>query len=82
MTTPTSNEKLGMVALLVRCILTIIALIMIVIGTVSIILGFSYKWPDAHPSGAIFFVGGWILLGIEQLAWHLRRVPKIPDERP
>ena len=67
-----------MIALIVRWMLAIVALIMIVLGVVSIIMGFSFKWPNAQACGSIFFVGGWILLGIEQLAWHLRRVPKAP----
>jgi len=65
-----------MIALMVRWIMPIVGVLMIVLGVVSIILGFSYKWPDAHPCGAIFFVGGWLLLGLEQLAWHLRKSPK------
>ncbi len=65
-----------MIARMVRWIMPIAGVLMIVLGVVSIILGFSYKWPDAHPSGAIFFVGGWLLLGFEQLAWHLRKSPK------
>ena len=57
-----------MIALMVRWIMPIVGVLMI--------LGFSYKWPDAHPCGAMFFVGGWLLLGLEQLAWHLRKSPK------
>ena len=71
-----------MIALLVRAVLPIVAVAMIVLGTVTIIMGFSIKWPSAEVPGAIFFVGGWILLGIEQLAWHLRRVPKAPTQQP
>ena len=65
-----------MIARMVRWVMPIAGVLMIVLGVVSIILGFSYKWPNAHPSGAIFFVGGWLLLGLEQLAWHLRKSPK------
>ena len=65
-----------MMALIVRWAMVIVAVAMVILGIVSIIMGFSFQWPDARVPGAVFFVGGWILLGIEQLAWHLRRLPK------
>ena len=66
-------------ALIVRVLLPIVAVVMIVLGVISIIMGLamvSPKYPDAQVCGAVFFAGGWILLGIEQLAWHLRANPK------
>ena len=51
-----------------------IALVLIVLGVVSIIMGFSYQWPDAHPPGAIFFVGGWLLGGITWIGSILEKI--------
>jgi hypothetical protein len=50
------------------------ALVLIALGAVSIIMGFSYKWPNAQPCGAIFFVGGCLLAGLAWIAWLLQRI--------
>ena len=67
-----------MMPLLVRWVLGLVAVSMIVLGAVSICMGFGPEFPDAHPSGAVFFVGGWLLLALEQIAWHLRKQGQAP----
>ena len=52
-------------------ILAVVGLVMIVLGVVAIIMGFSVQWPDAHPAGAIFFAGGWLLVGLAYISAQL-----------
>ena len=47
---------------------------LIVLGVISIIMGFSFKWPGAHTPGAIFFVGGWVLGGISWIGSLLEKI--------
>ena len=45
-----------------------VAAVLIVLGTVSIIMSFSAKWYGARIPGAIFFVGGCLLVELLCLA--------------
>jgi len=55
-------------------ILGAVGLVMIILGIVSIIMGFSVEWPDAHPAGAIFFAGGWLLVGLACVSGQLEKI--------
>jgi len=61
--------------------LTVVASLLILLGLVSIIMGFWADWPDAHPCGAIFFVGGWILVGLVAVASQLERIAATLSEK-
>ena len=61
--------------------LAIVAALMVFLGTVAIIMGFSDKWPDAQTSGAIFFVGGWLLAGLVSVASHLEGILSILSKK-
>ena len=50
------------------------ALILVILGIVSIILGFGYAFPNARIPGTIFFVGGCLLFGV---GWVTRQLDKI-----
>lgn len=54
--------------------LYVVASILILLGIVSIIMGFSIQWPDAQMCGAIFFVGGWLLVGLVSIASYSERI--------
>jgi len=50
----------------------IIAWVLLILGVVSIALGFGRKYDDASVCGAVFFVGGWLLIGLDRIAWNLQ----------
>ena len=60
----------------------IMAIALIALGAVSIWLGFGYKYPDASGCGAVFFVGGCLLLGFERMAWYLTEILKSLPDKP
>jgi len=61
--------------------LALVALILVVLGTVSIIMGFSCQWPAAPPCGATFFVGGCLPAGLARIAWLLQKVHAAPPPK-
>jgi len=54
--------------------LAVVAAILVLLGTVAIVMGFSAKWPHAETPGAIFFVGGWMLAGLVAIAAKLEEI--------
>ena len=71
-----------MTASIVRCVMSIVALALIVLGVVAIVMGFSYKWPDAQPCGSVFFIGGWLLAGIQQIVCHIEKIADLSAKGP
>ena len=65
-----------------RIMMIIIAMILIVLGAVSIWYGFDHEYPNASSCGAIFFVGGFLLLGLERIVWHLAGILKALSDKP
>ena len=53
--------------------LLIVGVITIVFGVAAIIMGFFTEYPNAHDPGAIFFIGGWMVIGLDRIAWRLDR---------
>lgn len=60
---------------------TIVGVIMIILGVVSIVLGFSPRWPQTRDAGAVFFVGGWLLIALDRIAWHLATIRSALSDR-
>ena len=62
----------------------IIAWVLLILGVVSIVLGFGRTYDDASVCGAVFFVGGWLLIGLDRIAWHLQnlRAALMDGQRP
>lgn len=49
----------------------VVALLMIILGAVSIVMGFWPDFPNTRAPGAVFFVGGWLLIGLDRICWRL-----------
>jgi hypothetical protein len=52
----------------------VVAGLLLVLGVVSIVMGFWPHWPSASVCGAVFFVGGWVLIGLDRIVWRLEKV--------
>ena len=52
----------------------IIAWVLLILGVVSIVLGFGRTYDDASVCGAVFFVGGWLLIGLDRVSWNLQNL--------
>ena len=61
--------------------LAVVSALMIFLGVIAIIMGFSAKWPNAETPGAIFFVGGWLLAGLVSVASHLEGILTIMSKK-
>jgi len=61
--------------------LSVVASLLIFLGLVSIVMGFWGSWPNAHMCGAIFFVGGWLLMGVVSATAELERIATILSEK-
>lgn len=73
--------KGGVIMLSAVARLTVVASLLIFLGIISIIMGFSPSWPDAQSCGAVFFVGGWLLVGLVSVASQLERIAAILSEK-
>ena len=55
----------------------VVALLMIILGTVSICMGFCPNFPNTREAGAIFFIGGWLVIGLDRICWRLETLTQI-----
>ena len=60
----------------------IVGVITIIFGVVAIIMGFFVNYPNAHAPGAVFFIGGWLVIGLDRIAWRLDRFLEAVSRRP
>jgi len=61
--------------------LAVVSALLLLLGTVAIVMGFSDKWPNAQTPGAIFFVGGWLLAGLVAVDAKLEEILKTQLEQ-
>lgn len=52
----------------------IVAVGMMVLGVVAIAMGFNFRYPNATTAGAVFFIGGWLMISLDRIAWTLEKI--------
>jgi len=55
---------------------------MIILGTVSIFMGFHPNFPNTREAGAVFFVGGWLMIGLDRICWRLETLMQTLSGKP
>jgi hypothetical protein len=48
-----------------------VGVLMVVLGVISIVLGFYPSWPHASVCGAVVLAGGMVVVALEQLVRHV-----------